>query len=195
MNASTLWLIAVLILLPLAVARSEDYDQRWIKHTLRDERHGARDGRRHNSPPYRPYRPYRSNHRDHEATRVYGIVQRPHIRVERDELSAVVCFAPISAISHEYTSEDTAWRNAQIAFENLARWQYGERFAAVANAANIQRMCNRSSSPQSVAGKIGEAMASAVGNDGFRHRCQIIASPCMAPTVIDTPIKSDKVQP
>lgn len=186
-------LIALALLITPASAQTRhDADQSWIRQTIHEKRRAdwlaERRERRHTyREHYRRYgyehRPRREAKRD-DGTRVMGYVSTGPQQVQRDLLSNVECFPTLESISVEANTEDGAWKDAQRNWENAVRWKYGERFLAITNARDIVKQCSRSSGNQSVAGRITETVANAVGADGYKHRCQIRARPCMAPIEI-----------
>jgi hypothetical protein len=194
----------------IAMAWGQDYDQRWIERNIRKtERHLERhEAPRYERPPHHAYPrrpverarrhdppPPRVVYRDrpkppHEphyppGPRVYGVEIRTPQRVERDILSNVECMPPIRELSHEYLTEEAAWKGAQLAWENKSRWLYGERFMNIHHALNMVKRCNKSTAAQSAGGRAVEIVAGAIGQDGHKNRCEIIASPCMAPEEIN----------
>ena len=189
-------LALALLITPASAQTRYDADQSWVRDTIREKRRAdwlaerrriyARD-RDH----YRRYgyeRPRRQAKRD-DGTRVFGYVSTGPQQVQRDLLSNVECFPTLESISVEANTEDGAWKDAQRNWENAVRWKYGERFLAITNARDIVKQCSRSSGNQSVAGRIAENVAAAVGADGYKHRCQIRARPCMAPIEIGAETK------
>jgi len=183
-------------------ASSQDYDQRWIERSLRkaerEERRCCaerrpvprREHQARREPPrvhhYRAPRPAPvAHHEPPPGPRVYGVELRTPQRVERDVLSNIECMPPIRELSHEYLTEEAAWKGAQLAWENKTRWLYGERFMNIHHALNMIRRCNKSTAAQSAGGRAVEIVAGAIGQDGHKNRCEIIASPCMAPEEIN----------
>jgi hypothetical protein len=179
----------------IALAQS-DFDQRWVERSiatqrLTDPKPKPRPApRRRIEAPKRVYSVAPST-APRDAPSISGIETRGTQRIERDVLSNVSCLPALSAISPEYVSEDAAWRNAQLAWENLVRWRYGERVAAIANAAEVVKRCSRSSFPQSVVGRAIERVTESVGVDGFKTRCEVSARPCMAPAEVHPTRKGD----
>jgi len=189
----------------LAMAQS-DYDQRWVERSIRAperqevRRECCREVRRHAPVKPKPVKRHEAPKQVYyvaptpafrDAPHVAGIETRGAQRIERDVLSNVSCLPPLSAISQEFVDPEAAWRNAQLAWENLVRWRYGERVASIAHAAEVTRRCSRSSFPQSVAGRAVERIADAVGVDGFKTRCEVQARPCMAPADINPARKGE----
>jgi hypothetical protein len=65
----------------------------------------------------------------------------------------------------------------------------------IANAKEIEKQCWVSSGNQSMAGRVAENVARAVGSetvDGRKHRCRVMARPCQAPKIYDPQTKADK---
>jgi hypothetical protein len=189
-----IWPLIALALLvtPASAQTRHDADQSWIRQTIHEKRRAdwlaerkriyARDREHYRRYGYE-HRPRREAKRD-DGTRVFGYISTGPQQVQRDLLSNVECFPPVESISVEANTEDGAWKDGQRNWENSVRWKYGERFMAISNARDVVKQCSRSSGNQSVAGRITETVASAVGADGYKHRCQIRARPCMAPIEI-----------
>jgi hypothetical protein len=172
-------------------------DNAWVRQTIRQER---RETYRRTHPYRPPVYSYQRRHYELPAPvhveppshhRALNVITSGHQKLQRDVLSNVVCMPPIEAVSTEANTEEGAYKDAMRVWENLVRWKMGERFMSISNAAEITRQCSRSSGNQSIVGRAVEAMASAVGQDGFKHRCQIIASPCMAPIQANPVVKND----
>lgn len=186
--------LAALLAMPSA-AMAQDYDSKWIGETLRQSLHDSarprvyRTPRQHKPPPEPRHRDRESE--QHPSTKVFGFTTHGKQRVQVDVLSSVVCMPPVHAISTEANTVDGAWRDAQRVWENNVRFLYGERLMGVQHAAAISKQCTRSSGNQSLVGRAVESMASAVGQDGYKHRCLIIAQPCMPPMEQGPAIKSD----
>jgi hypothetical protein len=191
--------LAVLLAMPSA-AMAQDYDSRWIGETIRRSLHDSDKPRVYRTPRehYRAPEPRREReHREpeiHPGTRVHGIMTHSQQRIQRDVLSNVICMPPIESLSVEANTEEGAWKDAQRNWENLVRWKYGERFMAIGNAASVTKQCSRSSGNQSVAGRVAENVATVLGQDGYKHRCQIVASACMAPQEQGPNVKGDSKQ-
>lgn len=187
--------LAALLAMPGA-AWAQDYDSRWIGDRIRQSIHHSERPRVYRTPTHQhkpahePRREYREPEQ-HPSTKVHGIVTHAHQRIQRDVLSNVICMPAIESLSVEANTEDGAWKDAQRNWENLVRWKYGERFMAVGNASSVVKQCSRSSGNQSVAGRIAENVATAIGQDGYKHRCQIVAQPCMAPQEQGPNVKGD----
>lgn len=184
-------LALALLIAPAHAQTRYDADQSWVSDTILEKRRSDwlaerrriyrdRDYYRRHSDVYRPRRQAKKD----DGTRVYGYVSTGPQQVQRDLLSNVECFPPVESISVEANTEDGAWKDGQRNWENSVRWKYGERFMSIANARDVVKQCSRSSGNQSVAGRIAENVAAAVGADGYKHRCQIRARPCMAPIEI-----------
>lgn len=183
----------------IALAQS-DFDQRWVERSIATHRLTDPKPKRRPSPRRRIEAPKRVYYvapstapstAPRDAPSLSGIETRGTQRIERDVLSNVSCLPALSAISPEYVSEDAAWRNAQLAWENLVRWRYGERVASIANASEVVKRCSRSSFPQSVVGRAIERVTESVGVDGFKTRCEVSARPCMAPAEVHPTRKGD----
>lgn len=193
-----IWHMAVTLMLAWAliglavVARAEPYnpEDKWIGRSIRsqaDRDHvDHRPARRtyHAPQPRRLHREVSEPH--HPQTRVYGIVTRRSDTVVRDATGHVECFPALEARSHERQSENTAWDDAQRAWQNTVRWKYGERFQNIGHASAIEKRCNVSTISESVAGKMIETARGLVTGDdnGRRWRCEVRANPCLAP--VDT---------
>lgn len=143
---------------------------------------------------YREERRADDRHEHHQGTRVYGVVMRKGSTTVMDATGHVECFPPIEARSHERQSEDNAWDDAQRSWQNTVRWKYGERFMDIRHAAKIDKRCGPSTVSESVAGKVVEAVRGAVGADdsGRRWRCEVRATPCLAPLDRDPSLKGDR---
>ena len=196
-NAAVLLALALLIS-PAHAQTRHDADSQWIRQTIHEKRRADwfAERRRIYGDRYRHYRRDRHRQAYHgprkprdDGTRVYGYVSTGPQQVQRDLLSNVECFPPFESISVEANTEDGAWKDAQRNWENAVRWKYGERFMSVANARDVVKQCSRSSGNQSVAGRIAENVATAMGQDGYKHRCQIRARACMAPIEISPETK------
>jgi hypothetical protein len=188
--------LAALMLLP-GSAWAQDYDTKWIGETIRRSLHDSDKPRVYRTPRehYRAPEPRREHqHREpeiHPGARVHGIITHAKQRVQIDVLSNVICMPAIESLSVEANTEDGAWRDAQRNWENLVRWKMGERFMAIGNAVDVVKRCSRSSGNQSVAGRIAENVATAMGQDGYKHRCEISARPCMAKQEQGADVKGD----
>jgi hypothetical protein len=188
------WLLSLLI----SSAAAQDYDNRWIGQTIHQQ-HRAEwfDARRHIRPRHvhRPVRHHKPKvveaHRD---TRVYGMVMSGPQKIYRDATSHVQCWPPVEAISGEHANEDRAWNEAQLHWMGAVSVKYGARFADIQaiDARTLRRQCFRTSFNDSWAGRNAEAVKQAVGLTGYKLRCVIVASPCMAPSTGDTPLKGDQ---
>lgn len=74
------------------------------------------------------------------------------------------CLDPIRVVGSQDIREDAAEESAKKAWSEMVRWESGESFMDVNNAADYQKRCSRSS--------IGEALGQVL------NRCEIIAKPC-----------------
>jgi hypothetical protein len=173
-------------------ASAYDYDDKWIGQTIHlQHRKAWLDARKHVKPRhYHKPKPQPT----HPDTRVYGMISRGPQRVYRDATSHVECWPPIEAISGEHASEDRAWNDAQLQWMGAVAVKYGARFADIqsVDARTLRRQCFRTSFNDSWAGRNVEAAKQAMGLTGFKLRCVIVASPCMAPATGDTPLKGDQ---
>lgn len=162
---------------PRTVHRERHYYDRW-REARRDERHEHR-------------------HEHHRETRVYGMVMHGPQATFRDATSHVSCFPPVENTSREHSDEGRAWNDAQLGWMASVSVKYGSRFADVQNvdARTLKRQCFRSSFDESWLGRNREALAQNTNTGlGYKVRCTIIASPCMAPMTNDTPLKGDERQ-
>jgi len=190
--------LAALLALPSS-AWAQDYDSRWIGETIRRSLHDHDRPRVYRTPRehYRAPEPRREHHHrerepeTHPSTKVLGFMTHGKQRVQVDVLSSVVCMPPVHAISTEANTVDGAWRDAQRVWENNVRFLYGERLMSVQHAVAVNKQCTRSSGNQSLVGRAVESMATALNQDGYKHRCLIIAQPCMPPMEQGPAIKSD----
>jgi hypothetical protein len=174
-------------------ASAYDYDSQWIGKTIHQQhRKEWLDARRHKPRPRHHHTP--KPVRTHPDTRVYGMIAHGPQRVFRDATSHVQCWPPIEAISGEHASEDRAWNDAQLQWMGAVAVKYGARFADIqsVDARTVRRQCFRTSFNDSWAGRNVEAAKQAIGLTGFKLRCVIVASPCMAPATGDTPLKGDQ---
>lgn len=128
----------------------------------------------------RRIREYRRRQREREwhARQHY---ERRHAKVWRDERAYTIysrdddhddgrrrhCQDRVSVVGDQYASEAGAQEEANKAWMQTARWQYGERYMARDNAADANYECGRSS-VGSVAGQVF-------------YRCRLSARPCSAP--------------
>ena len=199
------------------LARSQarhDHDQKWIKSTIREGDRQALEKYygepveivrrpRRNHRHYEPVRRYHSHDRDrdrdrdtHVATRVYGVVMRKEQFVQRDATSHVQCYPPMEAMSHERSSQDDAWADAQRSWANAVRYRFGERYIDIRNANPVQRQCNISTVSESVAGKMVDGAKALVGADtgGSRWRCVVRAGPCQAEFEADPNVRGEPKQ-
>lgn len=140
---------------------------------------------------------WREDHRedrrgDKRGSRVYGYINRSRQTTLRDATSHVECFPPVESLSAEFLTEDGAMNDARLAWANSVRWRYGERYMSIDNAARVEKQCNISTSSESSAGKIVEKVGQAIGMEGHKIRCRLMASPCMAPIEFDPAIKGSK---
>lgn len=88
-------------------------------------------------------------------------------RIERDDDHSRRCQDTLAVVGDQYASEQGAQQEADKAWMQTARWQYGERFMARDHAADATYECGRSS------------VGSVVGQ--IFYRCRLIARPCSAP--------------
>lgn len=200
--------VAVALAMP---AVAGDYDQRWIdrsvqssrahkvspSHRVSPPRHARPAPRRTSRPaPRRPVRKQAPRRHYYAAPepqyQIGGIITSGRQTIQRDVLSNVVCLPALQSLSVEANTLDGAWRDAQRNWENLVRWTYGERLMSIANARNVIKRCSRSSGNQSMVGRAVENIASVAGGEGYKHRCEIIAEPCMAPAIEDAITKGDR---
>lgn len=125
----------------------------------RQQRRAAREARREPSARREVRR-----HRHHEVRRAKVIrvvkIERPeHEHGER-------CRPQLAVVGDQYASEQGAQQEADKAWMQTARWQWGERYMSRDNAHNASYECSRSS-VGSLAGQIF-------------FRCRLTASPCRA---------------
>lgn len=205
--AFAMYLVATVmaVVFPAAAQSRHDPDQAWIRKTLRDPGVHARsepEVRYHKPAPKRYYNPPEPHShvvvQQHSSTRVHAYVARQGGgSTVQDAMGHIECLPPIEARSHERQSEDGAWDDAQRSWSNTVRWKYGERFGGLQNALTIERRCNVSTVSEGVAGKMIEAVRGVVGADdaGRRWRCEMRASPCVAPVNRDPAIKGDNPKP
>lgn len=196
----------------LAKAQSRyDADQSWIRQTLREERKAERRAHRERHALTVEYHgsPRRHHHRDrwrdnptrrhyyaapthrhydrdrHDATRVYGIVQRGSQFVERHATSHVECFPAIQEQSGDFATDAKALNEAEIRWSAKVAVQYGMIYADFRNAAGAKSTCFRSTFDESWWGRNKEAVAQNLGiSEGFKKRCVIEAKPCRAPVEV-----------
>lgn len=74
------------------------------------------------------------------------------------------CQATLAAVGDQYASEQGAQQEADKAWMQTARWQYGERFMSRENADDASYECGRSS----VGSVVGQVF----------YRCRLTAKPC-----------------
>jgi hypothetical protein len=74
------------------------------------------------------------------------------------------CQATLAAVGDQYASEQGAQQEADKAWMQTARWQYGERFMSRENADDAAYECGRSS----VGSVVGQVF----------YRCRLTAKPC-----------------
>jgi hypothetical protein len=74
------------------------------------------------------------------------------------------CQATLAAVGDQYASEQGAQQEADKAWMQTARWQYGERFMSRENADDATYECGRSS----VGSVVGQVF----------YRCRLTAKPC-----------------
>lgn len=181
------WIVAIAILLPLSGASGDEYDQRWVKQTLRTERHVHRQQVRRRPQPRVIYRDRVARPKEPESTRVFGFVA--HV--------GGPCRPAVENISREHTSEKAAWNDAQLGWMKAVSVRYGAMYADVQNvdARTLRRQCFRSSFDESWVARNLEALVQNTGTGpGYKTTCRIIASPCIAPITNDTPLKGDTPQ-
>lgn len=203
-----------------------DTDQKWVRQTIREtnrkalenyygepvefvrrprprsqeshhHHYDSRDWRYRERQRDRDHAHYRSGDRDaHVATRVYGVVMRREQFVQRDATSHVQCYPPMEAMSHERSSQDDAWNDAQRAWANAVRFRFGERYQDIRNANPVQKQCNISSVSETVAGKMIDGAKAIVGADtgGSRWRCLVRAGPCQAEFEVDPNVRGEPKQ-
>lgn len=182
-------LAAVLIVSP---AHALDYDDNWIKKTIRQSarqeyRHERRyyyapqpKPRRYYAPQPKPreyYAPER--HVVTEPSSGTSVISHGPSRLERDALSNVACMPATGAIGGDFYSAGNAREDAERHWELEVSWRYGERFADVRNAERATRkdICGLTRSADSMLGRVTEVFR------GKPTRCEIIARPCMASEV------------
>lgn len=211
--------IAMAMVVVKAKAQSRyDTDQQWIRKTLRQQRHEDHEREHRREVRYESWRQdrereyrhrhahWRGNHNryygyrsdEHRETRVYGMTMYGPQMVQRDATSHVSCWPPMENTSREHTDENRAWNDAQLGWMAAVSVKYGARFADVQNvdARTLKRQCFRSNFDESWLGRNREALAQNTGTGlGYKVRCTIIASPCMAPITNDTPLKGDQPLP
>lgn len=157
-------------------------------------------GRIKGTQRYRVYRPGEVHHyrpeewrlrapaRDYERGQVYGYSAPLN---SLPEASGEACKAPIEMTGPERGNEDDAFRDAVHMWQAKTSWLIGERYLNFDNAVLLMRRCGRTSTNESFGAKWAERIAKraqgALGTkeDGVRHRCQIVARPCIAPVSAD----------
>ena len=83
------------------------------------------------------------------------------------------CYGIIAVVGYEAITEETALAEAQRQWAARVRFDYGERYTDLANAQDVNSVCTRSATNESVIGKVGEFL---IGQ--YRKRCKIWARPC-----------------
>lgn len=188
-----------------------DPDNRWIRDTLRAERHKHHDHehvevRRYRWEHAEPRRRYygerrrerevvEDRHHHHESTRVYGFVARMTQTDRRDCHNG--CCPPVENISSAHSNEGAAWNHAQLGWMKAISVRYGAMYADVQNAdaRTLVRQCFRCEFDESWIARNREALAQNTGTgNGFKTCCRIIASACIQPVVgaSETPLKGDQ---
>ena len=188
----TAWvLLSSVLASPAGAQGTHDADQRWIRQTIHQQhRKEWFDARRH----IRPRHSHRQRVETHPSTRVYGVIMRGPQQVYRDATSHVQCWPPYKHVGGEFSDEKRAWNEAQLGWMGAVSAEYGSRYADVQNvdARTLHRQCFRVSFNDSWAARNLEAAQQAVGLTGYKVRCIIVASPCMAPATNSTPLKGDE---
>lgn len=86
------------------------------------------------------------------------------IRVAPPVVVGEKCQAALAVVGDQYASEAGAQQEADKAWMQTARWQYGERYMSRENADNAGYECGRSS----VGSVVGQVF----------YRCRLTANPC-----------------
>jgi hypothetical protein len=99
-----------------------------------------------------------------EAQRQRDIRRARVIRVAPPVVAADKCQPMLAAVGDQYATEQGAQQEADKAWMQTARWQYGERYMSRENADNASYECGRSS----VGSVVGQVF----------YRCRLTANPC-----------------
>ncbi len=99
-----------------------------------------------------------------EARRQREVRRARVVRIAPPVVDGNKCQATLAAVGDQYASEQGAQQEADKAWMQTARWQYGERFMSRENADNASYECGRSS----VGSVVGQVF----------YRCRLTANPC-----------------
>jgi hypothetical protein len=120
-----------------------------------------------NAPVYPSYRPayvwsvheWRDVNRTRRSRKLWREDYRP-----REEASGDRCRPQLAVVGDQFASESGAKAEADKAWMQTARWQWGERYMAREHAERVSYECGRSS----VGSVVGQVF----------YRCRISARPC-----------------
>jgi hypothetical protein len=142
-------------------------------------------GNRYDGSRYEVY----SDNKYRDGPRVYGMEVRQGEAgdIAIDRLEADEMRGPEGRVCKRYTIRaygradkdlTDAIRTAVVAWQEDARTRAGERFMASATAIDPYNRCFRAETNESTTGQIIESAANALRMDGFRKRCEVVATPC-----------------
>jgi hypothetical protein len=89
----------------------------------------------------------------------------------------------VRVVGGEHATMDAAKNAATRQWQSAVRYDHGEKFMDLDNARGMRWRCDRSSTNESIAGRVGEAVGGALSSGGgFLKRCVISARPCLVGT-------------
>lgn len=92
--------------------------------------------------------------------------------------------ATIRVVGGKHMTVPGAIKDATDRWQSSVGYDFGEKWMAMDNARGYRWRCDRASTNETTAGRVGEAIGSALSGgqaDAFYKRCVVIATPCMEP--------------
>lgn len=86
----------------------------------------------------------------------------------------------VRVVGEAHLTQDGALNAAVRQWSATVRYDAGEKFMSIENARAYRWRCDRASTNESTAGKIGEALS---GGSAYQRRCVVQAIPCLVPTI------------
>lgn len=84
----------------------------------------------------------------------------------------------VRVVGGAHLTKEGAINDAVRQWQSTVRYDYGEKFMDVESARQYRWRCDRASTNETLAGKVGEYVT---GGQGFQRRCVVLARPCMQP--------------
>lgn len=156
-------LALVLILLPVTLAAQEiDYSssQFWA---------ATREPERRTYHRHRP-KPQHQNHNRHAHKPAPAPPPAPIV----PSYHAAYCLGEVRAHGTPHLTEAAAMDAAKRHWQAIVRYDYGEKFMSIEQAASIKYRCARAETNETAAGRVAEA----VSGEAWRMRCEVVAHPC-----------------